>query len=95
MRLLEAQAAVGSMTDPLSGEQMSLDDALKRNLIDEDMMSMLRQAEKAVTGFKQTGSNQTISLHQAMKLVKFLYHYDDMNGVVLLIVTFAGSHHRC
>ena len=70
MSLLEAQAAVGSITDPISGEHLSLDEAVSRDLLDREFATLLSRAERAVTGFKPKGSDQTLSLFQAMKKVK-------------------------
>ena len=89
LSLLEAQAAVGSIADPLSGEQMSMDEALECNLLDQEMATLLRRAERAVTGFKPQGSDQTISLFQAMKQVRIKeQRHGDITGFMHLYIFF-------
>jgi len=73
--LLEAQAAVGSITDPVTGEQMSLNQAVERDLLDDELAELLRRAERAVTGFKPKGSDETLSLFQAMNRVRIGIFY--------------------
>ena len=79
MSLLEAQAAVGSIADPVTGEQMSLDEAVDRELLDDELAKLLRRAERAVTGFKPKGSDETLSLFQAMNRVNIRLAYETDN----------------
>jgi len=67
--LLEAQAGVGSIIDPLSGEKMSVSEALQKNLLDRQFAAVLARAERAVIGFKVKGTDESLSLFQAMKRV--------------------------
>ena len=69
LSLLEAQAAVGSIADPTTGEHWSVDEALERKLLDKPCAAVLKRAERAVTGFKPKGCDETLSLFQAMKRV--------------------------
>ena len=87
LSLLEAQAAVGSISDPRSGDQMSLDEAVERNLLDDELASLLRRAERAVTGWKPKGSDETLSLFQAMKRVsglKYGSYFVDVSACIRL-----------
>lgn len=68
--MLEAQAAVGSIADPITGEHMSVSQALKRNLLDALFAELLKRAERAVNGFKPKGSDEVLSLFQAMEKVR-------------------------
>jgi len=69
LSLLEAQAAVGNISDPITGDQMSVEEALELKLLDVEFAALLRRAERAVTGWKPKGSEETLSLFQAMKRV--------------------------
>ena len=78
MSLLEAQAAVGSIADPMTGEHVSVNEALERQLLDKQFAAVLGRAERAVTGFRPKGSDETLSLFQAMKRVSqrfYKYRY--------------------
>ena len=66
---MEAQAAVGSIVDPITGDHMSVMEALNRHLLDKTFAELLKRAERAVTGFKPKGSSQVLSLFQAMEKV--------------------------
>ena len=72
LSLLEAQAAVGGILDPTSGEQLSLDEAIERHLVDNEMGALVRRAEQAVTGLSPKGSDEILSLFQAMKRVDLI-----------------------
>ena len=72
LSLLEAQAAVGSIANPITGQHMPVDDALEQGLLDKQFAAVLKRAERAVTGFKPKGSDETLSLFQAMKRVSQL-----------------------
>ena len=49
--LLEAQAACGFIIDGLSGETMTVDEAIDQGLIIERRQEIIKRAEKAVFGF--------------------------------------------
>jgi len=69
LSLLEAQAAVGSIVDPISGEHMSVKEAFEQHLLDKSFADLLSRAERAVTGYTPRGSTQTLSLFEAMQQV--------------------------
>ena len=50
--LLEAQAANGFIVDGLTGETMSVDDAIDQNLIIERRQEIVKRASKAIFGFE-------------------------------------------
>ena len=78
LSLLEAQAAVGSIFDPKSGEHMSVQEALERHLLDKPFADLLSRAERAVTGYKPRGSERTLSLFEAMEQVgSFTFNTND------------------
>ncbi|XP_064533425.1 epiplakin-like [Pseudopipra pipra] len=65
--LLEAQAASGLLTDPVSNEQLSVRAALASGLIGRDFYEKLLSAEGAVTGYAEPCTGRRISLFQAMQ----------------------------
>ncbi|XP_059827269.1 epiplakin-like [Hypanus sabinus] len=65
--LLEAQAATGSLIDPVTEQRLPVDDALQAGIIGHDVYNKLLSAEKAVSGYKDPTTGNTISLFQAMK----------------------------
>ncbi|KAM8811128.1 epiplakin [Eudromia elegans] len=65
--LLEAQAASGLLTDPVSSETLSVKEALTAGLIGRDFYEKLLSAEGAVTGYTEPYTGHKISLFQAMK----------------------------
>nr|CAB3264935.1 plectin [Phallusia mammillata] len=65
--LLEAQAATGSMINPLTGELMSIEEAHSSGLIDSKYFDALQRAQKAVTGFEDPVTHQYLSLYECMK----------------------------
>jgi len=67
LSLLEAQAATGSIIDPINGDMMSVDDALKKGLLDRSFAAVLARAERGVTGYILKGTNEKMSLFQAMQ----------------------------
>ena len=67
VELLEAQAATGSMIDPISGKKMSVSRAVRVGLVDRQFARALRKAEQAVHGYSEPGTKRTISLFEAMK----------------------------
>jgi len=79
LSLLEAQAATGSISDPITGEHVSVDVALQRQLLDKQFAAVLKRAERAVIGFKPKGSDETLSLFQAMKRVRIKLLHNHFN----------------
>lgn len=67
LSLLEAQAATGSIIDPISGDMMGVGDALERQLLDRSFAAVLSRAERAVTGYQVRGTTEVMSLFQAMQ----------------------------
>ncbi|OXB52441.1 hypothetical protein ASZ78_009206, partial [Callipepla squamata] len=65
--LLEAQAASGLLTDPMSNQKLSVKEALSTGLIGRDFFEKLLSAEGAVTGYTEPYTGRKISLFQAMK----------------------------
>ncbi|XP_010221826.1 PREDICTED: epiplakin, partial [Tinamus guttatus] len=65
--LLEAQAASGLLTDPVSNKTLSVKEALTTGLIGRDFYEKLLSAEGAVTGYTEPYTGHKISLFQAMK----------------------------
>ena len=49
--LLEAQAATGGIIDPITGLKYSVKEAVKKNLINENMVAILKRSENAVHGY--------------------------------------------
>ncbi|XP_069771254.1 epiplakin [Narcine bancroftii] len=65
--LLEAQAATGTLIDPMTEEKMSVTEALQAGVIGPDVYDKLLSAEKALTGYRDPSTGDIISLFQAMK----------------------------
>ncbi|XP_072110444.1 epiplakin-like [Mobula birostris] len=65
--LLEAQAATGSVIDPVTEQRLPVDEALQAGIIGPDVYDKLLSAEKALSGYKDPATGNTISLFQAMK----------------------------
>ncbi|XP_072911350.1 epiplakin [Hemitrygon akajei] len=65
--LLEAQAATGTLIDPVTEQRLPVDDAVQAGIIGHDVYNKLLSAEKAVSGYKDPSTGNTISLFQAMK----------------------------
>ncbi|CAG5094889.1 Oidioi.mRNA.OKI2018_I69.XSR.g13937.t1.cds [Oikopleura dioica] len=68
LELLEAQAAVGSVIDPIRSEKLSVEEAISRNLLDPYQVDALRRAERAVTGWPDArAGGKLLSLFEAMR----------------------------
>ncbi|NWI62895.1 PLEC protein, partial [Todus mexicanus] len=67
LRLLEAQAATGHLTDPTTNRRLSVRDAVKAALVGEELTEKLLQAERAVTGYTDPYTGGSISLCQALR----------------------------
>lgn len=65
--MLEAEAACGSLIDPLTGDVMSISDGIKRGLADEKYKDALTRAATAVFGYDDPVTHKTLSLYEAMK----------------------------
>ncbi|XP_070795537.1 epiplakin [Pituophis catenifer annectens] len=66
-QLLSAQAATGSIVDPVSNRQFTIEDAIKSGIVGEELMEELLQAERAVTGFLDPYLGKPISVCQAVR----------------------------
>uniref|UniRef100_A0A803VQ54 Epiplakin 1 n=1 Tax=Ficedula albicollis TaxID=59894 RepID=A0A803VQ54_FICAL len=67
LRLLEAQAATGYLTDPATNRRLSVRDAVRAELIGEELTEKLLLAERAVTGYTDPYTGSSISLCQALR----------------------------
>ncbi|XP_060798656.1 epiplakin [Neoarius graeffei] len=65
--LLEAQAAIGFMIDPLKNKKLSVEEAVAEGVVGAEWKSKLLSAEKAVTGYTDPHTGNIISLFQALK----------------------------
>ncbi|XP_053101969.1 epiplakin [Hemicordylus capensis] len=66
-RLLEAQAATGSITDPVKNQRLGAEEAIKAGMVGEELASQLLQAERALTGYRDPYSGKPISVCQAIR----------------------------
>lgn len=67
LSLLEAQAATGSIINPINGDMMCVEDAQNVGLLDRSFAAVLSRAERAVTGYQVKGVTDKMSLFQAMQ----------------------------
>uniref|UniRef100_A0A8C0IAS9 Epiplakin 1 n=1 Tax=Bubo bubo TaxID=30461 RepID=A0A8C0IAS9_BUBBB len=67
LRLLEAQAATGYLTDPATCQRLSVRDAVKAAVVGEELTEKLLLAERAVTGYTDPYTGSSISLCQALR----------------------------
>ncbi|XP_069812983.1 plectin isoform X5 [Dendropsophus ebraccatus] len=67
LNLLEAQAGTGFIIEPVNGELLPVDEAVKAGIVGPEYHEKLLSAEKAVTGYKDPYTGQTLSLFQALK----------------------------
>ncbi|XP_074745993.1 epiplakin [Strix uralensis] len=67
LRLLEAQAATGYLTDPATCQRLSVSDAVKAAVVGEELTEKLLLAERAVTGYTDPYTGSSISLCQALR----------------------------
>ncbi|XP_054254612.1 epiplakin, partial [Indicator indicator] len=65
--LLEAQAATGSMVDPVRTRQVSVAEAVQLGLVGLELKEKLLAAERAATGFVDPYTEEKICLYQAMQ----------------------------
>uniref|UniRef100_A0A8D2J2S8 Epiplakin 1 n=1 Tax=Varanus komodoensis TaxID=61221 RepID=A0A8D2J2S8_VARKO len=66
-RLLEAQAATGSITDPVTSQRLGVEAAMKAGLVGKELAEQLLQAERALTGYADPCSGKPISVCQAIR----------------------------
>ncbi|NXY39814.1 EPIPL protein, partial [Pomatorhinus ruficollis] len=67
LRLLEAQAATGYLTDPATNRRLSVRDAVRAAVVGEELSEKLLLAERAVTGYTDPYTGGSISLCQALR----------------------------
>ncbi|NXC92229.1 PLEC protein, partial [Cercotrichas coryphoeus] len=67
LRLLEAQAATGYLTDPATNRRLGVRDAVRAALVGEELTEKLLLAERAVTGYTDPYTGSSISLCQALR----------------------------
>ncbi|NXE85242.1 EPIPL protein, partial [Cochlearius cochlearius] len=67
LRLLEAQAATGYLSDPATNQRLSVGDAVKAAVVGEELTEKLLLAERAVTGYTDPYTGSSISLCQALR----------------------------
>ncbi|NXI88230.1 EPIPL protein, partial [Rhipidura dahli] len=67
LRLLEAQAATGDLTDPATNRRLSVRDAVRAAVVGEELSEKLLLAERAVTGYTDPYTGSPISLCQALR----------------------------
>uniref|UniRef100_A0A3B5A658 Epiplakin 1 n=1 Tax=Stegastes partitus TaxID=144197 RepID=A0A3B5A658_9TELE len=66
--LLEAQAATGFVIDPVKNKKLSVEEAVAQRVVGSDeWKNKLLSAERAVTGYKDPYTGNTISLFQALQ----------------------------
>uniref|UniRef100_A0A8C3ER39 Uncharacterized protein n=1 Tax=Corvus moneduloides TaxID=1196302 RepID=A0A8C3ER39_CORMO len=67
LRLLEAQAATGYLTDPATNRRLNVRDAVRAAVVGEELSEKLLLAERAVTGYTDPYTGSSISLCQALR----------------------------
>ncbi|NWR07966.1 EPIPL protein, partial [Paradoxornis webbianus] len=67
LRLLEAQAATGYLTDPATNRRLGVRDAVRAAVVGEELTEKLLLAERAVTGYTDPYTGSSISLCQALR----------------------------
>ncbi|NWT62264.1 EPIPL protein, partial [Erythrocercus mccallii] len=67
LRLLEAQAATGYLSDPATNRRLSVRDAVRAAVVGEELTEKLLLAERAVTGYTDPYTGSSISLCQALR----------------------------
>ncbi|XP_062251125.1 desmoplakin-B isoform X2 [Platichthys flesus] len=67
LELLEAQAASGFIIDPVNNLYLTVKEAYDKKLFGPEFKEKLLSAERAVTGYKMPGTDQIISLLQAIE----------------------------
>uniref|UniRef100_A0A803YM27 Epiplakin 1 n=1 Tax=Meleagris gallopavo TaxID=9103 RepID=A0A803YM27_MELGA len=67
LKLLEAQAATGFLTDPATSRRLSVRDAVRAGVVGEELTETLLRAERAVVGYTDPYTGSPISLCQAVR----------------------------
>ncbi|XP_060099011.1 epiplakin-like [Heteronotia binoei] len=66
-RLLEAQAATGSLVDLGSNQRLGVEEATRTGVVGKELTEQLLQAERALTGYRDPYSGRLISVCQAIR----------------------------
>uniref|UniRef100_A0A672YY93 Uncharacterized protein n=1 Tax=Sphaeramia orbicularis TaxID=375764 RepID=A0A672YY93_9TELE len=67
LELLEAQAASGFIIDPVNNDYLTVSDAYSKKLFGPEFKDKLLSAERAVTGYKLRGTDEVLSLFEAIE----------------------------
>ncbi|XP_031462236.1 epiplakin [Phasianus colchicus] len=67
LKLLEAQAATGYLTDPATSHRFSVRDAVRAGVVGKELTETLLRAERAVVGYTDPYTGSPISLCQAVR----------------------------
>ncbi|XP_026577640.1 epiplakin, partial [Pseudonaja textilis] len=65
--LLQAQVASGYLIDPVKNTKLTVAEAIQAGIVGPELFGKLTSAERAVTGYKDPYTGETISLFQAMQ----------------------------
>ncbi|XP_026547777.1 epiplakin-like, partial [Notechis scutatus] len=65
--LLQAQVASGYLIDPVKNTKLTVAEAIQAGVVGPELFGKLTSAERAVTGYKDPYTGETISLFQAMQ----------------------------
>ncbi|KAM3841865.1 epiplakin [Vipera latastei] len=65
--LLQAQVASGYLIDPVKNAKFTVAEAVQAGVVGPELFGKLTSAERAVTGYKDPYTGETISLFQAMQ----------------------------
>ncbi|KAK5621711.1 hypothetical protein CRENBAI_020136 [Crenichthys baileyi] len=65
--LLEAQAATGHITDPISNQKLTVEEACARGVVERSDQDKLLAAEAAAVGYKDPRTGQSLSVFEAIK----------------------------
>uniref|UniRef100_A0A8C4NKB0 Desmoplakin b n=1 Tax=Dicentrarchus labrax TaxID=13489 RepID=A0A8C4NKB0_DICLA len=66
-RLLEAQACTGGIINPTNGQRFGIKEASRLGIINEDMVALLKPAQKAYIGFEDVKTRKKMSAAEALK----------------------------
>lgn len=66
-RLLEAQACTGGIINPTNGHRFGIQEASRLGIINDDMATKLKPAQKAYIGFEDVKIKRKLSAAEAMK----------------------------
>ncbi|ETE58258.1 Epiplakin, partial [Ophiophagus hannah] len=65
--LMQAQVASGYLINPVKNAKLTVADAIQAGVVGPELFGKLTSAERAVTGYKDPYTGETISLFQAMQ----------------------------